>query len=141
MKKRVKEGGGVRFFTHYEQIVQIIEFGLEKILLDILPTCLDMKWSHTSATNLRDEFGTDDKAAELAMAIFEGSVIADFGRVFCKACYTLEGSSPLVFTATEELQKIVERMNDDIPMVRVHAVVGRVEELLISALQKIFDER
>jgi hypothetical protein len=45
------------------------------------------------------------------------------------------------YTATEELQKIVERMNDDIPMVRVHAVVGRVEELLISALQKIFDER
>ena len=40
----VKESGGVRFYTHCEKIVQIVDYGLENILSDIVPTCIENKW-------------------------------------------------------------------------------------------------
>lgn len=130
MQSEIKNAGGVRFYVHYEQIVQIVDYGLERIIDLILPTCIASKWSKESASKLMTKFGTEEKKADLAMAIFEGAVIADSGKNFCQGCYTLEGVSPLIFTAKEVLDRIMTELRTDIPMPRVESILDRVLELI-----------
>ena len=68
----IKEGRSVRFYVHYKQVVQIVDFGLENILRRIIAICLNKQWSDTSANKLKNLFGNDDTKGELAMAILEG---------------------------------------------------------------------
>ena len=64
---------------------------MEKILTEIIPTCIERHWSEGSTNTLVEEFGADDKRADLVMAILEGCSVADAGHTFCQGCYTLEG--------------------------------------------------
>ena len=129
----VKEAGGVRFYVHYEQITQIADYGMEKILEEILPTCIDNKWSELSSQKLLHKFGNDQGKAELAMAILEGGAIADSGKSFCQGCYTLEGDSPLIFAAAEVIKRINTDLDANVEMPRVDAVLSRVLDLLTEA--------
>ena len=61
-----------------------MEYGLEKILTDIIPTYIKRHWSEGSINALVVEFGSDDKRANLAMAILEGRSVADAGYTFVR---------------------------------------------------------
>ena len=39
------------------------------------------------------------------MAMFEGAVVKDVGKLLCTSAYTLEGDSPLILTAYEVFEK------------------------------------
>ena len=105
-KGEVKDAGGVRFFRHYEQIVQISEFGLDVVLKEMVKPCFRNKWSEESSKNLLLQFDGTINLAKLAMAMVESVEIVDSARYLCTACYTLEGDSPLVLTAYEVLMKV-----------------------------------
>ena len=55
----MKDSGGVRLYTHYEQIVQIFDYGLEKIPTKIIQTFIEMNLSDGSASSLTENFGTN----------------------------------------------------------------------------------
>ena len=95
----VKDSGGVRFFRKFEQVKQISDYGLENILSNIIQPCIENKWSIISSTKLHDSYAGSKNMANLAMAIFESCVISEGCIDLCKACYTLEGDSPLILTA------------------------------------------
>ena len=58
----MKDSGGVRLYTHYEQIVQIFDYGLDNILTEIVQSCIEMNWSDGSASYLIENFVTDRKS-------------------------------------------------------------------------------
>ena len=72
---------------------------------------------------------------ELAMAIIEGCAIADPGLIYLQGFYTLEGDSPFIFTADEELKKTTSQSIWVAPMRRVNIVVDRV----VTIIQKVMD--
>ena len=130
-KTAVLVAGGVRFYVHYEQIVQIVDYGLEKIINNIISVCIDSGYSKSSSESLMALFGDAlSKKAELGMAILEGSAVADGGKAFCEGCYILEGDSPLIFTTADVLERIEEKMEDVIEMPRVERNMAQVLRLI-----------
>ena len=101
-------------------------------MTNIIPTCIERHWSEGSTNTLVEEFGSDDKRADLAMAILEGCSVADAGHTFCQGCYTLEGDSPLISTAKEALERIMAQFTQDTPFVRVERIVDRVVDLILQ---------
>ena len=77
-----------------------------------------------------DYFGTNNKQADLAMAILESFAVADSGKTLCQGCYTLEGDSPLIFTAKEAMDIIKTELQIDIQMPRVIKIVDTVVNLI-----------
>ena len=69
--------GSIRFYVHYEQIVQLVDYGIDNLCNDILEECIRKKWSETSSKNLKEEFFEASNKAELGMAILEASAVAD----------------------------------------------------------------
>ena len=59
--------------------------------------------------------------------------MADSGRVFCQGCHTLEGNSPLVFTAMEALKRISQQFGQDNVFARVEKIVDKVVVLICEA--------
>ena len=102
----MKDAGGVRFFRHYEQIVQLITYGLDKVIDDILKPSLDHGWSKESCNKLLERFDGEDMNPSLEMAMIEAVAISDFGKTFCTSYYILERNSPLILCAHEVLKKI-----------------------------------
>ena len=41
-------------------------------------------------------YGTEEKSANLGMAMIEVATVVDYGKAFAEACYTLEGDSAMV---------------------------------------------
>lgn len=135
MGTTVKRGGGVRFFGDFEQIVQIVDFGLDNIITHICPQLKSEKASISSTEKLLETFGGDEHKGELGMAVLEGSAIADIAKVWCEACYSLEGNDPLIFVAHEIFKRIEESMKDDSELGRV----ARNLPLVIALLREAFD--
>ena len=77
-----------------------------------------------------DDFGTDNKRADRAMAILEGCAVADYGKTLCQGCYTLNGDLTLIFTAKEALGVIKTKLQVDIPIPIVIKIVDRVVNIL-----------
>ena len=57
--KSVKDAGWVRFYAYHEQIVQIFDCGLDRILKEIIQTCIEMNESDGSTSYLTEKFGTN----------------------------------------------------------------------------------
>ena len=88
------------FVQKIEQIDQIVSQGMQRIIIDkLIPYCLSNSCSETSAKVFLEAFGSESKKTHLAMAILEASLIVNVGILFCRACYQLEGNSPLILTA------------------------------------------
>lgn len=111
-KTTVCGGSGVRFFLHYEQITQIVTYGLENVIKNIARVSAENKWSEKSSKKILKEFDNDNNRGKLAMAMFEGAVVKDAGKLLCTSAYTLEGDSPLILTAHEVFEKIDKCSND-----------------------------
>ena len=113
----VKESGGVRFYKIWEQIGQISDYSLAKLLTEVVVECVNRKWSEASSKKLMFIFGGDENRGELAMAIIELAAMVDVGRLFCTACYNSEGDSPLILTfylILSKLEAIVDGSGFDI---------------------------
>ena len=65
-------GSGPRFFLHCEQIVQIVTYGLDKVVKNIARVCAERKWSEKSSKKLLIDYDEGENKGKLAMAIFEG---------------------------------------------------------------------
>jgi len=142
-KTAVLVAGGVRFYVHYEQIVQIVDYGLEKIINNIISVCIDRGYSKASSETLNASFGNAllSKKAELGMAILEGSAVADGGKSFCEGCYILEGDSPLIFTTADVLERIEEKMEDVIEMPRVERNMAQVLRLVEEGYRVVYEPK
>ena len=72
-----------------------------------------------------ERFDGNDRTAHLGIAMIEGALVSDFCRPFSVSCYTLEGSSPLIFSAYKELKKIddIIEHTDRYPLPTVTKVV------------------
>ena len=125
---------GVRFFQKLEQILQCFNNGLkEKIIDDLVPYCLDNKVSEGSARILHNEFGTETKKAELAMAILESGIIVDVGLPFLKACYQLEGDSPLILSAYKIFNSLEIHINSTFMFKETQKAIPQILYLLTQA--------
>ena len=128
----VKDAGGVRFFRHFEQIVQLISYGLEEVTNDIVKPTLQAGSSRSSCTTLLSNFDGLEKKAQLGMAMVEAAAICDFGHPLCTACYTLEGDSPLILSAHSVFSKIDQIIEsiDDFPIPTVEKVIKKAASLI-----------
>ena len=54
----------------------------------------EKKWSDTSSK--KPMFDGERKKGELEMTIVELAAVTDIGRMFCTACYMIEGDAPLI---------------------------------------------
>ena len=93
------------FFLHYEQITQIVTYGLKNVIHDIARVSAENNWSEKSSKKILREYDNDKNKGKLAMAMFEGAVVKDAGKLLCTSTYTLEGDSPLILTAYEVFEK------------------------------------
>eukprot|EP00957_Ditylum_brightwellii_P110817 8452221-Ditylum_brightwellii.AAC.1 len=81
-EEAVKDAGGIHFFCHYEQIVQLIIYGLDKVVDDIVKQLLDHGWSKDSCKKLLKVSDGEDMTAHLGMTMVEAAAISDFGNFF-----------------------------------------------------------
>ena len=81
----VKESGGVRFYKVWEQIGQISDYSLAKLLTEVVVECVNRKWSEASSKKLMFIFGGDENRGELAMAIIQLAAMVDVRRLFCNS--------------------------------------------------------
>ena len=137
----VKVGSGPRFFLHYEQIVQIVTYGLDKVVKNIARVCAERKWSEKSSKKLLDDYDEDKNKGKLAMAIFEGSVVKDVGRILCTSCYTLEGDSPLILTAAEVFKVIDECCIDGFNIPSLHKIAQDTSMTLNEIYTPILNQK
>ena len=94
-------------FLHYEQITQIVTHGLGNVINDIARVSAENKWSEKSSRKILREFDNDKNKGKLTMTIFEGVVVKDAGKLLCTSVYTLEGDSPLILTAHEVFENMI----------------------------------
>ena len=123
----VKDTGGVCFFRHFEQIMQLVSHGLDKVVEDIVLPSFNHGWSKESSKKLLERFHGEENIAHLGMAMLEGAAISDFCKPLCIACYSLEGDSPLILSAYEVLKNLDDVVDniDTFSLPRVHEVVGK----------------
>ena len=58
-QETVLDGGGIRFFIKFEQLCQMTEQGLNKIMTQVLPPCKENKWSEESTNRMLIAYGTE----------------------------------------------------------------------------------
>ena len=135
--EKVNLSAGVRFFVQFEQIKQVSKHGLKVAIIDdIVPKCIDEKWSENSAIRMNEEFGQNEKKAELGMAIIESAAVADAGLIPCMATYAFEGDSPLVLIAHELFKSVeVVILDDD------GGKTENIERVVDEALQLILEAK
>ena len=73
----ILEASGVRFFVKFEQVCQIANQGVEKIMTDILPACKTNGWSEGSTLKMLSSYNGDDSCAQLGMEMLEIAAVAD----------------------------------------------------------------
>ena len=137
----VKDSGGVRFFRQYEQIVQLNRYGLDKVLQDIVKPSHIKKFSKESCKSILKDFDGNRNKAKLAMAMIETAAVSNAGHPFCKACYTLEGDSPLILSAQQEMNKLDNILDkESFPLPSVDMVVEKVARLFQEVHSYFGDE-
>ena len=126
----IKEAGSVRFFVRYEQISQISEYGLQKVITEIVKYCKENKYSETSSTNTMLVFGGGENKGKLAMAILEGIALKYAALRFCTCCYSLEGDAPLILTAYDVLDGLETKILNGFDMPTITATAELVAKML-----------
>ena len=71
------------------------------------------------------------------MATLERITISDCGKPFYEECCTLEGDDPLIFTATEVLERIEERLNQNAEKKRVEKNMSLVLRIIAEGLNAV----
>ena len=77
--------GGVRFFAKYDEHFQISKYGVRKIISDIIPDLIDIKWSEVSAIKIKCDFGKDKYKPNLGIELLETVAVAK-GEKIAEVC-------------------------------------------------------
>ena len=81
-KSEVKDAGGIRFFHHHdEQIVQIIQFGIDNVLKELGMPCNTNSWSKESSKNLLLNFDGTKNLVEVTIEMIESAAISNVGSI------------------------------------------------------------
>ena len=136
----VLDAGGIRFFVKFEQVSQLDDQGLDKIMSRILPVCKENKWSPESTENMLVEFGKGEKSAQLGMAMLEMAAVTDYGKNFAESCYTLEGDSAMILRGSAVFERLEETIGAECPLVKVNQIINSVL-LLISQNRDIVSKK
>ena len=133
-QETAKDAGGVRFFRHFEQLLQLNKYGLKSVIEDIVKPVLKDGSSEASCRTMLSNFDGNEMKAHLGMAMVECAAISDFGKPLCIACYSLEGDSPLILSAHDILKRIDHIVNaiDNHPLPSVEKVVEEASTLIQS---------
>ena len=111
---------------------QVFSEGMsEKILHDIVPTCVHNKWCLTSSLKMQQHFG-EGKEAKLGMSLLETAAVVDASMPFLRACYQLEGDSPLILTAHSVFEKIEMHIRSGFTLCLVRNCATKAHELIIK---------
>ena len=139
--EQVLEAGGVRFCVKYEQICQIADQGVDKILEDVLPICKENKWSELSTQKIIEEFSTIEKSSDLGMAMVEIAAVADHGKIFAESCYTLEGDSDIILRGSAVFDRLEESIEGECHFTRVQFVVDKALDLILTGKRIVTETR
>ena len=88
-----------------------------------------------------NSFGTQEKKANLGMAIFEATVVSEVGDALCNACYKAEGDSPLILTADDIFSKLELNLIYDGPMPTLEAKLDEVVNLIAESEDPFITEQ
>ena len=99
--------------------------------------CLEGKCPEASAKSLSDAFGTKKKQPYLSFAILESATVIDASMLLCKACYSLEGDSPLILSAYRVFDQVELRLESTTNFQKVSKVISHVSFLLNTVHDKL----
>jgi hypothetical protein len=142
-----QRSSGPRWWLRWMQSHQLTSIGLQKIITQLLPTCIAQGWSKASSEKLAGH-----EAIWIAFAIVEMAALADAGKAFVHATYQLEGNDPLILSAYRVFDRLDEIVNNgvqELPLVlttecaeNAAGLIGAERELQsapIRILQEQFD--
>ena len=101
----------------------MIEQGLNKLMTQVLPPCKENKWSEESTNRMLVAYGTEEKSANLGMAMIEVADVVDYGKAFAEACYTLEGDSDMILRGCVTLKWLEETIGRESQLLQVHKLL------------------
>jgi hypothetical protein len=131
-----KIAGGVRWWIQYEQVEQMDRFGIDKIMKEVIPICVQKKYSERSVAKLQ-LLATDLSTPRIMV---EFAAIAETGRPFCQATYILEGDDPLVLTAYIVLDQLDQVMEDGVKFERTTLVCKQAASMVLSLRKPLLDD-
>lgn len=130
--KRPEVARGIRWWTQYEQIVQMDRFQLGQIMAHVVPTCIEKKYSEKSIAKLA-AFATPRVVPKVMVQM---ATIAQVGRPFCQATYTLEGDDPLALTAYLVFDRLDDYTESGVRLKRTKDVVCERGVELVNKLRQ-----
>lgn len=85
--------GGVRWYVEWEQIAQMDQMGIIRLVRDVIAKAEELNLSSKSVAKMKEA----SHPHLLPRLIVECGAVAKVGRPFCLATYAAEGNDPLVF--------------------------------------------
>jgi hypothetical protein len=138
----VVQAGGIRFFQKFEQVNQIFAQGMVTTIVDkILTDCIQNKWSENSSNKMYLEFGSAESKAALGMALVESAAIVSIGEDLCKACYTAEGDSPLILTASDIFERLERHLSSDFDLDSCQDAITQAVSLIQSCKSPMVEKQ
>ena len=101
-----KTSGGIRLSEKFEQVWKINAHGVMKIMDDVVPVCVRHKWYEVTENKMMINYEGRNNKGKLGILIIEICAVSVSLKVFCKACYTLEGDAPLVLRRNNVFNRI-----------------------------------
>jgi hypothetical protein len=130
----VKVAGGIRWWNKYEQVEQMDRFQLDQIMERVVPECIEKKYSEKSIAKL----GALATHSVVPKIMVQMATVAEVGRPFCQATYTLEGDDPLALTAYLVFERLDDYAESGVRLKRTKNVVCQRAVELIDKLRQPF---
>ena len=130
--------GGVRWYSQWEQMEQILSFEIDKIM-SMTSFCVEKEWSKESSKKLQQLV----TPSTLPKLLVEMNAVVEVGRVFCQSTYTLEGDDPLVFTAYlvfERLNKTISELGNANSLSNTRQACKTASNLVSNLKQTFLEE-
>ena len=105
-----------------------------KVRNDILPMCIEKKWSEASVKSMIAYFGIEEKHGKLFMAILEIDTYVDACIPSSKAVYMEEGGASLIFTSDEILSQLNNQLDNGFGTKNIECVVNEALLLILYQL-------
>ena len=119
--------GGVRWYVQWEQISEMFDLGIERILNEIVPIGVRNKWSEESIKKMVN-LGSQ---VNLPKLIVEFAVVSQVGRIFCQSTYSLEGDDPIGASCWLIFERLDKYANDGVILSNITAqACDRAGELM-----------
>jgi hypothetical protein len=136
-KESAKVTGGIRWWILWEQLEQLDRFQFDQIMAHVVPTCIDKKYSEKSIAKL----AALATAQVVPKVMVQVATIAEVGRPFCQATYTLEGDDPLALTAYLVFERLDDYAESGVRLKRTKDVVcPRAAELIKKLRQPLLTQ-